>query len=947
MLRIGKPGCIGAAKHNSGLLIIGVWLILAAAGAQAAEVIKSPNDSRSYQYLTLSNKLDVLLVSDPETDKAAASLDVFVGSNDDPVDRNGLAHFLEHMLFLGTAKYPEPDAYQSFISQNGGSHNAYTSGEHTNYFFDVNHASLESALDRFAQFFIAPLFSEEYVNRERKAVHSEYRARIKNTYRRELDVLRELANPKHPIAKFSVGSQNTLADRDDDAVRDDLLQFYKDYYSSDQMTLVVLGRESLNELRQMVEKRFVAVPLRQSLEKVSGVRLFKRGFLPAKVEIKPLKDERRLNMMFPVDSSDIYYREKPLRYLGNILGHEGEGSLFALLKSLGWAEGLSAGGGMGGRNQGSFVISVQLTPEGYINRDKIVELTFKQIRKLRNRGIQKWRFRELRSLAEIDFRFAEKTEPQSLVRSLSNQMHRYDSRDIIRGPYLYTKFDSILLRRYLSRLTRDNMLLVVSAPEVSTDRVSALYNTSYRVQPLRKSDISVEGLTERLDLPAKNNFVPARLKIKPIQPGAAGDTPQRIGSRTAIKAWHQQDGKFNVPKSMINVRVFSPLVSQGPRQAAMAQLFVRLVDDDLNEFAYPAALAGLGYSLSAHSRGMDMRVSGYSDRQGLLLDKVLTSMRKRRFDRGRLETIKAELIRSWQNQKQLTPYEQLFRKVPALLYEPYWDELELAEQLQTVTAEELANFSLRIWAGSEIRALFYGNLFQQEAQKLAALIEDRLHTDGSANLELAAAQVVNLPRGEQRYHLPVDHQDSVAALYVQASDVAPRDRAMMRLIQQSQKSKFFHQLRTEQQLGYIVFLTGYGLKDVESAVFMVQSPTAKVAEIEKAIKAFVNDHAGNVDDFEKHKNALLTNLEEQPKNLTEQNARFWSEILAGRYDFKRRQELIDAIKDISADQLSIYSRRQLGNPEGIWLTAGPGQPVADAVDFKAFKSDSEKFTFDN
>ena len=70
------------------------------------------------------------------------------------------------MLFLGTSKYPDENAYSAYLSAHGGSSNAYTSSEETNYYFDVQHQHLAGALDRFAQFFIAPLFTETATQRE-------------------------------------------------------------------------------------------------------------------------------------------------------------------------------------------------------------------------------------------------------------------------------------------------------------------------------------------------------------------------------------------------------------------------------------------------------------------------------------------------------------------------------------------------------------------------------------------------------------------------------------------------------------------------------------------------------------------------------------------------------------------------------------------------------------
>ncbi|MDX5334940.1 MAG: insulinase family protein, partial [Marinobacter sp.] len=95
------------------------------AGASVSPT-KSPNDPNEYRFLELDNGLRVILASDPDADKAAASMNVAVGSGNDPADREGLAHFLEHMLFLGTEKYPDPGEYQQFIRSHGGSHNAFT-----------------------------------------------------------------------------------------------------------------------------------------------------------------------------------------------------------------------------------------------------------------------------------------------------------------------------------------------------------------------------------------------------------------------------------------------------------------------------------------------------------------------------------------------------------------------------------------------------------------------------------------------------------------------------------------------------------------------------------------------------------------------------------------------------------------------------------------------------
>ncbi|MFT6311063.1 MAG: secreted Zn-dependent insulinase-like peptidase, partial [Porticoccus sp.] len=205
---------------------------------KAISVIKSPSDSRTYEYRKLDSGLEILLISDPSIEMAAVSLNVKTGSKDDPQTRPGLAHFVEHMLFLGTKKYPAADDYQQFLSDNAGSHNAYTAFENTNYFFDIKADQLEPALDRFSRFFIDPLLQEEYVEREKNAVHSEYKAYIKSDARRYLDVLKEVTNPRHPFSKFTVGNLDTLAEHGEESLRSAAVDFYQQYYSANAMSLV-------------------------------------------------------------------------------------------------------------------------------------------------------------------------------------------------------------------------------------------------------------------------------------------------------------------------------------------------------------------------------------------------------------------------------------------------------------------------------------------------------------------------------------------------------------------------------------------------------------------------------------------------------------------------------------------------------------------------------------
>ena len=197
-------------------------------------VSKSELDTKEYRAILLPNDLRVLLVSDSEAEESAAAMDVAVGSFSDPNEYEGLAHFCEHMLFYANKKYPEEGAYAEFLSSHGGYDNAYTSTQNTNYHFKVGSYHLKEALDRFAQFFISPIFSSDAVGREVDAVDNEHRKNLQNDNWRLWQLLKQVSNPDHPLHKFSTGDLETL---DKPGVLDSLKEFYSTHYSANEVCI--------------------------------------------------------------------------------------------------------------------------------------------------------------------------------------------------------------------------------------------------------------------------------------------------------------------------------------------------------------------------------------------------------------------------------------------------------------------------------------------------------------------------------------------------------------------------------------------------------------------------------------------------------------------------------------------------------------------------------------
>ena len=192
------------------------------------DTTKPSSDVKHYRLVTLASGLEVLLVdnsavsgaaSSPaevhaDSRKAAAAMCVNVGSFADPLEAQGLAHFLEHMLFMGidSDKYPSSEnLYDSFISSHGGSCNAMTDGEFTVYQFDVTVEHFAEALDIFAHCFKCPLLSTSAADREINAIESEFNLAKVSDGARLQQLLCDAAVDGHVLRKFSWGNLESLA----------------------------------------------------------------------------------------------------------------------------------------------------------------------------------------------------------------------------------------------------------------------------------------------------------------------------------------------------------------------------------------------------------------------------------------------------------------------------------------------------------------------------------------------------------------------------------------------------------------------------------------------------------------------------------------------------------------------------------------------------------------
>ncbi|KAJ3072227.1 Insulinase (Peptidase M16) [Podochytrium sp. JEL0797] len=878
-------------------------------------------DDRNYALLTLSNKLQCLVVSDPATDKAAAAMDVHVGHLNDPTATPGLAHFCEHLLFMGNAKYPSENEYSQYLSAHGGSSNAFTGADHTNYYFDVKAEHLEGALDRFTQFFVSPLFDASCTDREMKAVDSEHKKNIQVDAWRIHQLQKDLMDRDHPYCKFGTGNLETLKEQPEKQginVRDVLLDFHKDFYSANIMKMVVIGKESVEQLSEWVTSMTSAIKNKDiPVPSFPGHPLTKKQLLTS-ISVKPVKDTRSLQLTFPLPDLSAYYLCKPSHYLSHLIGHESEGSLLALLKQKGWAQDLSAGASSGAVNFAFFKISVGLTALGSQHCEEIVTMVFEYIEMLRQKGVQAWIFDECQTLSEVRFRFEEKRNPASFASRVAGDLHDYPGKHILNGPSVMFEMNESQIQEVLGALRVDNFRLTLISPDFDSSLWSKAdwYGTEYLVEPISESlkkSLSTIHLNPSFHLPLKSEFVPSNLSIRKTSGTAFQKRPDIVYETDVIRLWHKKDDTFWVPKAKVVFTMKSPLSYVTPTTCVLTRLYTDCLNDALNEFSYYAHVAGLDYYMTNSTDGIELSISGYNDKLSLLLHRIIQVAKTLKIDANRFAAIKEELGRSYKNWNMEQPYQHAQFYTSYITQERLWTAMDKLAVLEELEVEDVMAFYPQLLGRLHVEGFVFGNVEIEDAVKLGKIVQDELACKSlPSQLHNQVVRTQIIPPGHHILHSrPIVNANQVNSSLEHLIQIGDVSNAALRvktmLLAQIVKEPCFNVLRTQEQLGYIVSSGIRKQTGMISFRVLVQSERGP-QYIEERVEVFLKGMRKTLSEmseqeFKKNVDAVVFNLMEKDKNMSQEAHRLWGHISSLYYDFDQDERDAELVTKVTKQDL--------------------------------------------
>uniref|UniRef100_A0A8C7IBV1 Nardilysin convertase n=1 Tax=Oncorhynchus kisutch TaxID=8019 RepID=A0A8C7IBV1_ONCKI len=864
---------------------------------------------------------------------SAAALCVGIGSFSDPNDLPGLAHFLEHMVFMGSEKYPSENGFDAFLKKHGGSDNASTDCERTVFQFDVQRKKFREALDRWAQFFICPLMIRDAIDREVEAVDSEYQlAKPSDSHRKEM-LFGSLAKPGHPMGKFCWGNAQTLKTEPRKKkinVYKRLRSFWKRHYSAHYMTLAVQSKEKLDTLEEWVKEIFSGVP-NNAQPKPDFSELLDPFDTPAfnkLYRVVPVRKVHALTITWSLPPQEKHYRVKPLHYISWLIGHEGTGSILSILRRKCWAMALFGGNSETGFDQNStysiFSISITLTDQGFQNFYQVGTQSLTKDSRTSTRI-----YEEIQKIEANEFHYQEQTDPIEYVEDICENMQLFPKEHFLTGDQLMFQYSPEVISAALSLLTpdRSNLLLLSPDHEGHCPLREKWFGTHYSIEDIQQEwrerwNGDFEHNSD-LHLPVENKFIATDFSLKQSD---CPDTelPVRVTANDRGCLWYKKDNKFNIPKAYIRFHLISPVIQQSAKNLVLFDLLVNILGHNLAEPAYEADVAQLDYKLSVGEHGLVIKVKGFNHKLPLLFHLILDHLADFSACQDVFNMFSEQLKKAYFNI--LIRPEKLGKDVRLLILEHgRWSMVEKYQALADggLTVEQLMEFSRTFKTQLYAEGLVQGNFTSQESIQFLQYVTDKLQFSKLPAEVSVLFRVVELPLKQHLCKVKALNKgdaNSEVTVYYQSGLKNLREHTLMELLVMHMEEPCFDFLRTKETLGYHVYPTCRNTSGVLGFSVTVETQATKFntelveLKIEEFLSSFGEKLSALTESaFNTQVTALVKLKECEDTHLGEEVDRNWAEVVTQQYVFNRLHREIEALKQMTRAELGSWYLEHRGH----------------------------------
>ncbi|BFG00422.1 nardilysin-like [Drosophila madeirensis] len=881
---------------------------------------KLPDDNKEYKCLELLNGLRALLISDPspvpdgELAMAALALTVDSGSFNDPPKYNGLSYALEDLLRKDKLLTPLVDNLM-------GACGVRADREETLFHIKVPEQHLLSCLIILKSL----LMKREPVQRELLPPMAILRLQIEdcNTMRNML--LASLAADNYPHGQYDWKNLSDLQSQDpENALGTMIHQLRRDNFVANRMHLCLQSRLYLEELEQMIYCHLSELPVNNSESMDTAERLdyrhaFRAEFHKRVFYVKSNNGNSRLDLAWLLPSVRQYYRCKPDKFVTSLLDQEGPGSLRLYLQRRRWTVFLTVGIDDDSFDLNSiyslFKLSLTLTDEGSQHIDEVLAAVFAYIKLIAaaEPALLRRLYAKLQTIAYINFRF--RTQPEALenVKHLVLNCKYYPATDVLIGGDLLLEYNEQHISEMIGSLNQLDFNLAITMNDVVEENIP-MPDTW---QKMWNESKPIEGLW----LPEPNPYVVEDLRIFWLEQGQPqlSPGPQRLMNTNVCELWHRLDDTFVQPKAIFSFYFVSPQVRQSAKKSAMCSLYANLLEGQLPELLYPAALAGITHSFIPHDKGLVLKVRGYNDKLHLAVEAITQAMVNfaDNLEECTLNTERGSLRKEFFDE--LIMSRMQCRDIrECLIEESRWLHIDKYKSIAGITLVDFKTFVQKFHEELYIHALCEGNYTEESACNVLNGVINRLQCRAIRDPRFVEDRVKKMPLGSSYircYNLNNQISNSEVMNYYQIGPNTTCVHAILLLLvvimrrcaPKHRRDRLFIKVRLHHgivgfSIGETTLETGEGAKGLDCDIELFRM---KAKEIVRRLKP---------KSFVKFKAALVAAKLAPDQDLDMTSNRHWDEILNGDYQFDRNEQLADALRTVTkADLTSFLSGMEANN----------------------------------
>ncbi|MFV7771633.1 insulinase family protein [Shewanella marisflavi] len=606
-------------------------------GTTGAQIETMPQDS-----FVLDNGLKVLLFQNTGAQISGASISVAGGQMSSPGKLQGLPHLLEHIIFLGSEKYPKTNDWHQFVSKHSGWSNGSTQSDLTRFHFQVESKGLKEGLARLSTMLFTPNINEETLKIGLSEVDKEFASKKNNEWQGILSVIRANVNPEHPASKFGIGNKESLAATPSELITA-LKQYQGEFYTPENMTLAVYTNEDLVAMRSYIEstfKRDLSLFDRASLTLSSWMKpdvnspsetpLFSDESKAALISVKGKSQSKSLDLRFEMPAANNEKTYAIYQLVAELLGHEGKGSLLAELKRRDLATGLNTVFQGDGHNE-VLNIYVQLTNKGSKSPTAIIEHVFTYIDMLLTEEMPSHVQAERAKLLEFKKHASGSQDVADWLSELSIDMLRMPNANWATYKFTPRNVTMPSLRTAIGPwLKPERMQAVLTTQSVNGLQESPYFSTKYSVAKLgdeyieRFNNVKANQSFRKIFYPQSNPYISNWEKTQQVI------KPVLAGSRVSVVKTVDFPGSLD---ATVVINISNPHLSLSEETATSYNLAQKLVfnssfETALGEDQYLADQAGYKLRTEHTIGGVRLTFSGRREGLGMFITNVMSSVLK-------------------------------------------------------------------------------------------------------------------------------------------------------------------------------------------------------------------------------------------------------------------------------------------------------------------------------